>query len=259
MIKNVYSLIVFFVTVSLLTSVNVSASDLAKEKRWAGQVVEAILDGEAVWLNDGRSDFLSIYTEAGSDVTQVAIVMHGTGVHPDWQQVVYPLRVGLAEQGWNTLSIQMPILENEASHEDYAKLYDEVAPRIDAAIAYLRNLGNKEIALVAHSQGAAMASYYLRDTKQKIKGLVAIGMSGEEKDDRMNGSLSLQRITLPVLDLYGTQDLDSVLSSTDKRAAAAKSANNKDYKQLQIEGNHFFDGHNDDLIEAVLSWLDALK
>jgi len=31
------------------------ASDLDKEKRWAGQVVEAILDGDAIWLNDGSN------------------------------------------------------------------------------------------------------------------------------------------------------------------------------------------------------------
>ena len=36
----------------LLTfSFNLYASDLEKEKRWADQVVDAIIDGEAVWLS----------------------------------------------------------------------------------------------------------------------------------------------------------------------------------------------------------------
>ena len=38
------------------------ASDLAKEKRWADQVVDALLDGEGVYLNDGRAEFLAIET-----------------------------------------------------------------------------------------------------------------------------------------------------------------------------------------------------
>ena len=130
--------ILTLVTVLLLTlSFNSYASDLAKEKRWATQVVDAILDGEAVWLNDGKSEFLGIYTEAGEDEGRAVIVMHGTGIHPDWQQVIQPLRVGLTEHGWNTLSIQMPILANDADYSDYAPLYDEVAPRINAAIKYL--------------------------------------------------------------------------------------------------------------------------
>ena len=78
------------------------ASDLAKEKRWADQVVDALLDGEAVYLNDGRADFLAIETES-TDAAQrkAVIVMHGTGVHPNWPTVVSPLRVGLTESGWH--------------------------------------------------------------------------------------------------------------------------------------------------------------
>ena len=135
------------------------ASDLAKEKRWADQVVDAILDGEAVWLNDGTSDFLGIYTEAAEDMGRAVIVMHGTGIHPDWQQVIQPLRVGLTEHNWNTLAIQMPILPNEAEYHEYAPLYDEVPPRIDASIKYLQENGSKDIVLIGHSQGAAMAAY----------------------------------------------------------------------------------------------------
>jgi len=126
------------ITLAVL-SFTTHASDLAKEKRWADQVVDAILDGDAVWLNDGTSEFLGIYTEAEEDKSRAVIVMHGTGIHPDWQQVIQPLRVGLSEHNWNTLSIQMPILPNEAEYPEYAPLYDEVAPRINAAIKYLQD------------------------------------------------------------------------------------------------------------------------
>ena len=241
----------------MFNAVAAQASDLAKEKRWANQVVDAILDGEAVWLDDGHSEFLGIYTDAADESDRSVIVMHGTGIHPDWQQVVQPLRVGLTEHGWNTLSIQMPILPNEAEYPEYAPLYDEVAPRIDAAIRYLKDNGSNHIVLIGHSQGASMAAYYLTTSKQPIEGFVAIGMAAFAVDPRMDSTLSLKKIHVPVLDLYGSADLEVVLRSVDKRSAAAKQAGNTDYTQLKINGaNHFYDGHEDELVDTVSNWLN---
>ena len=244
--------------VLLVLSFAVNASDLAKEKRWADQVVDAIIDGDAVWMNGGGHDFLGIYTEAESSKDRAVIVMHGTGIHPDWQQVIQPLRVGLTEHNWNTLSIQMPILGNEAEYNEYAPLYDEVAARIDAAIKYLKDNGSKDIVLLGHSQGSSMTAYYLRTSKQDIKGFVAIGIAAFAEDQRMNSVRSLEKITLPVLDLYGTEDLENILASVEIRSEAAKKAGNKNYTQIKITGNHFFDGHEDELVKTVADWLDKL-
>ena len=248
-IKNL--LLLCFVSLAL----NAHASDLAKEKRWADQVIEAILDGDAVWLNDGAHDFLGIYTEAEEESGRAVIVMHGTGVHPDWTQVVQPLRVGLTEHGWNTLSIQMPVLANEAKHEDYAPLYDEVAPRIDAAIAYLKENGLKQIVLIGHSQGASMTAYYLSAKDKDVGGFVAIGLSGHAEDIRMNGVSSIEKIKVPMLDLYGDEDLEGILESTKSREVAAQKSANKDFSQRKIQGNHFYDGNEEGLVDAVSDWL----
>ena len=239
----------------LLLSFNAMASDLAKEKRWADQVEEAIMDGDAVWLNDGSNKFLTIYTEAEENKNRSVIIMHGTGIHPDWQQVVQPLRVGLTEHNWNTLSIQMPILPNEAEYHEYAPLYDEVAPRIDAAIEYLKNNGSKEIVLIGHSQGSSMGAYYLSTTKQKVQGFVAIGMAAFSQDPKMNSIKALEKITLPVLDLYGTDDLQGIRESVKQRAAAAEKAGNKKFTQTEIVGNHFFDGEEEKMLQTVVTWL----
>ncbi|MDX2505542.1 MAG: DUF3530 family protein [Gammaproteobacteria bacterium] len=248
-----------FLIFLLALSFDLNASDLAKEKRWAEQVVDAIIDGEVVWLNDGRNDFLGIYTPAEENKGLAAIVMHGTGVHPDWQQVVQPLRVGLTEYNWNTLSIQMPILANDADHLDYAPLYDEVAPRIDAAVQYLKKSGANDIVLIGHSQGSTMTAYYLSTSQQDIMGFVAIGMSAFGKDPRMNSIRSLEKINMPILDLYGDEDLESVTASINSRAAAAKKAGNKNFSQIEITGNHFYDGHDDSLVQTVAGWLEKIS
>jgi pimeloyl-ACP methyl ester carboxylesterase len=235
------------------------ASDLAKEKRWADQVVDALLDGDAVWLNDGTSEFLGIYTAAGEDKHRAVIVMHGTGIHPNWQQVILPLRVGLTEHDWNTLSIQMPVLPNEAEYPEYAPLYDEVAPRINAAIKYLRDNGSSNIVLIGHSQGAAMAAYYLSTSRQDVNGFVAIGMASYADDPRMDSIKALEKITVPVLDMYGDEDLELVRNSIGARAESAEKAGNKNYTQVELSGsNHFFDGKEDELVESVAGWLDKL-
>ena len=247
----------FFVSL-LLLSIGVNASDLDKEKRWADQVVETILDGDAVWLNDGSHDFLGIYTEAEENKGRAVIIMHGTGIHPDWQQVIQPLRVGLTESNWNTLSIQMPILANDAEYLDYAPLYDEVAPRIAAAIRYLKDSGSKDIVLIGHSQGSSMSAYYLSTSKQDVKGFVAIGMAAFADDARMNSIKALEKIHVPVLDLYGNEDLDNILASVKARASAAKKAGNKNYTQIEITGNHFFDDNEDAMVETVAEWLGKI-
>ncbi|UCB54593.1 MAG: DUF3530 family protein [Thiotrichales bacterium] len=242
---------------ALLFSTTLQASDLAKEKRWADQVVDGIIDGEAIWLNDGTSEFLGIYTEAEEDKNRAVIVMHGTGIHPNWQQVIQPLRVGLTGRNWNTLAIQMPILPNEAEYPEYAPLYDEVAPRINAAIKYLQDNGSKEIVLIGHSQGASMTAYYLSTSKAKVGGFVAIGMAAFADDPRMDSTRALEKIKIPVLDLYGAEDLQLILKSTEARAAAAKTAGNENYTQVRLAGsNHFFDGKEEQLVIAVASWLE---
>ena len=253
------SRLILVILILLSFSQSLQASDIAKEKRWADQVTDALFDGDAVWLNDGSNDFLGIYTEAASDKKRAVIIAHGTGIHPDWQQVVQPLRVGLIEYNWHTLSIQMPVLGNEAEHADYAPLYDEVAPRINAAIKFLHKKGITQVVLLGHSQGASMSAYYLSTTKQSLNGFIAIGMSAFAKDPRMNSIEALEEINIPLLDLYANEDMETVIKTTQDRAAAAKKAGNKNFSQVQIPGNHFYDDEENNLVKTVAKWLKNLR
>lgn len=119
----------------LLQTVTLQASNLDREKRWADQIIDSIMDGDAVWLTADDHQFLSIFTQAENGARENALmVMHGAGVHPNWDQVVRTIRLEMTTRGWNTLSIQMPVLANDAAQEEYAKLYPEVIPRIDSAL-----------------------------------------------------------------------------------------------------------------------------
>lgn len=236
------------------------ASDTAKEKRWADQIVDGLIDGEAVWLQAGNTKFLGIYTEtAASPAKGAVIVLHGTGVHPDWPDVINPLRVQLPTLGWTTLSLQMPILANEAKDDDYQPLFPEIAPRMNAAIAFLKSKGISRIVVAGHSMGSSMAAYYLANNANPVTGLVAVGTSGigfTSTGKRYFDSLPKLN-KLPVLDIYGSEDLESVLSTVTKRMDIAKKSGNTRYTQVKVPGaNHFFQGKNKELVQEVSSWLD---
>ena len=157
------------------------------------------------------------------------------------------------------MAIQMPILHNEAEYIEYAPLYDEVAPRIEAAVKFLEDNGINNIVLIGHSQGASMTAYALSKSSFNVTGFVAIGMGAYANDERMNSIKALEKISIPVLDIFGSEDLEAVLSSINERAAAAKKAGNANYTQINIAGaEHMFDGKEDELIKAIAGWLDKL-
>jgi len=254
-------LLISFLIAGLSTARAASASsDTAKEKRWAEQIEDNLLDGEMAWLSakGQKEKFLGIYTKETARVAQGgAILLHGIGVHPDWPDVIFPLRTQLPEYGWSTLSIQMPVLGNEAAFADYAPLFAQVAGRIDAAIALLKSKGINNIVIIGHSLGASMGAYYLSSNKTDVRAFVGIGMSMSKQDKRMDTPNSLAKIKIPVLDLYGEQDMLSVLDSVKRRANAATEAGNKYYFQLRTPGaDHFFRDQEEVLVKRVGGWLN---
>ena len=244
----------------LLISVSAisQASDLKKEQRWADQVVDAVMVGEPLWLNDNKSKFLSLYTENNTEKEYGAvIIVHGMGVHPNWPDIIHPLRSQLPELGWHTLSIQMPILPNDAEDVEYAPLFPEIAPRLHAAEKFLIDKGIKNIVVVAHSLGATMTAYYLANNKSAIRAMVAIGATGAFfKIEKLNFFDSLKKIKIPLMEIYGSEDINVVMNSARKKAEIAKEANIKGYQQIKVSGaNHFFTGKEEQLIQHINEWL----
>lgn len=251
------SILVFFFALLGLTQ----ASDTAKEKRWADQIVDSLIDGKSEWLEAGGQKFLAVFTEDQTGAPKGgAIIVHGIGVHPNWTEVIYPLRTELPNHGWATLSIQMPVLPNEATVKDYIPLIKEAGPRIQAAIEFLKSKNIEPLVIVAHSLGATMASATLAEQGDLgLRGFVAIGMSGSDLDPQLDTTAQLPKLKIPVLDLYGSRDLDTVLAAAQPRAAAMRKAGNTGYRQLQIEGaDHFFVGVEDELVRRVYGWLEQL-
>ena len=261
---------VIAVVLSAISLAPVHASDLEREKRMANQIVDAILDGDAVFLKaTGASsdhEFLSIYTEAADEpVRGTVIILHGRGFHPDWQDAINPLRVGLTESGWNTLSVQMPVLEKQAKYYDYVPLFPQAIPRIEAAIAYARaeltdNDIDGKVVLVAHSCGAHMAMAWADvDSFESIDAFVGVGMGATDYKQPMKHAFPLDKIKVPVFDVYAQNDYPAVIKMAPDRLALIKKAGNEKSAQSVVDdSDHYYTDRGDVLTEVISDWLQTL-
>ena len=204
-------------------SVAANASDIEREKRLASEVVDSIMDGDAEFLSADGHEFLAIYTEA-DEAKGGVVIMHGRGFHPNWSDVAYPLRVGLPERGWNTLSIQMPVLDKEARFYDYLEIMEEAGPRIEAAIDFLKDQGNEKIVLIAHSCSVHMSMDWIdRGLMRDVDAYIGIGMGAVDYQQPMRKPFPLDRMQVPVLDVYGEDEYPAVLRGAPERLALTSS------------------------------------
>ena len=168
------------------------------------------------------------------------------GVHPDWG-LINTLRSALADHGYTTLSVQMPVLAEEANAEDYRSTFGEAAERLKVAVDFLQAKGYKKIAIVSHSMGSRMTHAYLtRDPSAPINAWVCIGLGGED---------DFRHMTLPVLDLYGENDFPAVLQGAQKRAASIKDLQ-RSQQVMAPQADHFFNDQQAELVRYVRDFLD---
>jgi pimeloyl-ACP methyl ester carboxylesterase len=221
------------------------APDYAREQRIADEVAFAVVTGDPVRLEgeEGRS-FLGLFTRAPGAKVGVVLV-HGSGVNPDWG-LIGEMRAKLADAGYSTLSVQMPVLTAEATPEDYVALLPIAALRIKAAVQSMQIKGYKKIALVSHSMGSRMSNEYLLTGHSAIDVWVAIGMPVEFR--------GADRFEFPVLDLYGTKDLTAVLETSAARERAIHALRGSRQSAVP-EADHYFDGHYAELDDEVKRFL----
>ena len=248
----------------LLSSTTWASPDIAREQRQAEQIIEAILDGEPISLQAGKQPFLGIKTLAEGATQGNLVIMHGRGIHPDWQDLINPLRVGLAEQGWNTLSIQMPVLTKTAKYNDYINIFPDAIPRIEAAIRHLRAHNPGPIILIAHSCSTHMVQHWLHQrgtlATDTFDGYVGIGMGATDYQQPMQEPYALAKIPGPILDIYAEHDYPAVLGTAPERLRLIRQAGHPFSKQQAVpNAAHEFREQGDAITAAIATWLATLQ
>jgi pimeloyl-ACP methyl ester carboxylesterase len=223
-------------------------ADYAREKKWADEVVPGLVVGDAVYLQTprGHHKFLALFTPVEGH--RAAIIVHGMGIHPDWG-MIGTLRTELADRGFATLSIQMPVLAADAQSAAYQPTFPEAAERIAQAVDFLKAKGYTQLAIVSHSMGSRMShAYLLGKPDGAVKSWASLGL---QQDD-------YAKLKLPVLDLYGDNDLPPVLMGAGKRKQSLEASHSR---QVVIHhADHFYTGHEGEMVETVAAFLnDTLK
>ncbi len=238
----------FLLAVLFAATVHAQQPDYEREKRWSDQIVPAVLVGDVIWIKQKSGhDFLAIYTQAEKPRGAV-IIGHGRGWNPDYE-LYGTLRVKLAEQGYTTLAIQLPVLGPGAKVGDYLPIYPNAEERYALAAKFLQDKGFDKIAIVSHSLGATMANQYLiHANSTPIKAWVFIGI--------INGLEEMFRIKIPVLDVFGGKDWEITQVGAYERKKQIQKVPGSD-QVIVPDAQHFFEGREDDLVKVVVEFLDS--
>jgi hypothetical protein len=256
---------IWALVLTLVLSPACQAQDYEREARWDRDTTATLLVGQAVRIEQKNGHrFLALHTTAKPAATSVAtpsatslatsaqpskgavIVAHGRGWGPDFE-LYGVLRTRLAQAGFDTLSIQLPVLPSTAKIGDYLPLYTDANERFALAAAWLRSKGHTQIAIVSHSLGATMANQYLISTDQPgVNAWVSLGI--------INGLEEMFRIQVPVLDVFGERDWQVTRYGADERKAQImKIAGSAQVVIAKAE--HFYDQQHDELLAAITSFL----
>jgi pimeloyl-ACP methyl ester carboxylesterase len=202
-----------------------------------------------VWLQQRNGHrFLGLFTDVTNPKGSV-IIAHGRGWSPDFE-LYGTLRTRLAEKGYATLSIQLPVLPSTAIVGLYAPLYPEARERFQLAVDFLKARGRGKIAIVSHSLGATMANQYLIRTEDaSVKAWVLIGI--------INGLEEMFRIKIPVLDVFGGNDWNVVMWGADERKKQIL-ANPRSAQVVVPGAGHFFEDREDELVRTIDAFLQSV-
>ena len=222
-------------------------ADDAREDRWAQQVVPQVVVGDVVWLSTPqRARVLALFTDAQPRKGGV-IIVHGFGVHPDWG-LNGVLRVELADRGFATLSVQMPVLSADKTRELYRPLLGVAGDRVAAALRDLRGRGIAKVAIVSHSIGGSIVDAYLaRPDALPVAAWIPIGMLADfARAPRM-----------PILDIIAERDFAEVVASGVLRAPQLP--RDRCSRVVTVAGaDHYFGRSTDNLAAQIVPFLDRV-
>jgi hypothetical protein len=242
-----------------LLPARLAATDNSHEQAQAAALVGRAGPGQVIWFAGDGANYPGIYHQHLIEPAQGAVlILHGMGQHPDWPEVVAPLRLNLPVGGWATLAIQLPVLEPGAALSGYGMTINRAVTRIGAAVSYLQDSDFRNVVIIGYGFGAVAGAAYLADSGSTARAFVGISMQNFDfLQPRLDLDALLARIGVPVLDLYGSRNHGDVLRQAAARRLEAERANRRQYQQIMIAGAELsYTGHEEDMIRAIRHWLD---
>lgn len=208
-------------------------------------------------LNANSKQFLGLFRESETGDPQGCVIMlHGDHGHPDWPQVIAPLRNNLVKHSWCTLSIEIPDVQNRAAltvvpspttnteTNNTTQLPNEatVFARIDAAIALTKEKGYNQVAYLGYRSGAAYALRYTAEQGTTGQALVLIEPRTIAPVSEYQLAENIQQLRLPTLDYFFNNNEHVARFARWRQSAANKRSNQGPvYTQLDAMPDNRYD------------------
>lgn len=215
-------------------------------------------------IETNGESFLGLFEESASGDPQGCVLMlHSDHGHPDWPQVISPLRHSLPEHSWCTLSIEIPDVEdraalstpenNEAETADApVRLPNEdiVFTRINAAQQLIREKGYSQVAYLGYRTGAAYALRYAAENNITGQALMLIEPRTIAPLSEYQFSQEIRRLRLSVLDYYFDRTYQAHQFARWRQSAANKrTVRNQSYVQINAVPDARYDPSGDKRLE----------
>lgn len=189
----------------------------------------------------------------GKDSKVAVVLAHGRGNLPDGN-VVGPLRRAIHEElGFHTLSLAMPDAHaHSPDSEELAAAFPEAYRRIQAAIDFLKKeKGVERVYLMGYSRGGRMTSGFLANNPDaEVVGFIGVGLTAGGKEP-VNTNLNLRKVKVPVIDVYGDNEMDAKAASFRKPLVSER------FVQVEIPGaKHDYRGYEKQVTDPVVAWLE---
>jgi hypothetical protein len=216
-------------------------------------LARAASPGEVVWLEAGGQRSLALYREARSGRPAGAVLIaHGLGRHADQAGVVAELRRRLPDDGWHTLSVQLPAPSAGAPAGRQGEVLDGALARITAGQRYLAQRGIRNVVLVGHRWGAGQLALFLEaGIAQGVTGYAAIAPSYPAPGPtRERAAAILDGAGLPRLEIVATQAMEA--DAPSPRAAVGESARGR---VIIDSADVTLDDSADAVLKRLRAWL----
>ncbi len=230
-----------------------------RERNISEQILGDIFDGEVEKITSNLDEQFAMIKYSSPERTSAILLLHGRGLNPNEENIIQPLRIQLFDKGYNTYSIQLPVLKKGKTFYDYRKIFKYSDERISSSIEKILET-NKNIILIAHSCGVHMLMSWVRKNKNdSIEAFILIGSGAVDLGQRILEPYPYSKIKVPILDVYGENDYKSIKANAEERFQNIKKLSNKKSSQVKIlKSDHYHRDNANELFKAVNQWLKTL-
>ncbi|MBF0219796.1 MAG: DUF3530 family protein [Gammaproteobacteria bacterium] len=232
------------------------ADSQLRQKNWVEDMQQRSSSEDQITLNASSGDkeekFFALFRpEELGRPSGAVIMLHDIEGHPDWPESFHQLRTELPRYGWSTLALTLPPLDRSpGSKINYQPLLESGTIRLEAAKAYLLEKKIYNVVILGHGLGATVATYYLQNHFDDLfHGVIVLGMDGNFSAEGFDAASALTAIRIPIFDLYGSDDLFSVMSSSKRRRTMAVKTDGNTRTHTQ-SSDYAFD-YSDDIAKKI--------